>query len=66
MDNILKLMDEYIRHEKIDELERIKEEINRYCGQWSEELSISENCEMNKNITISIIDNYISELKGNE
>ena len=59
-------MDEYIRHEKIDELERIKEEINQYCGQWNEELSISENCEMNKNITISIIDNYISELKGNE
>lgn len=27
MDNILKLMDEYIKHEKIEELEKIKTEI---------------------------------------
>lgn len=27
MDNILKLMDEYIRHEKIEELNQIKAEI---------------------------------------
>ena len=30
MDNILKLMDEYIRHEKIEELKQIKSEIRYY------------------------------------
>lgn len=30
MDNILELMDEYIRHEKIEELKQIKAEIKYY------------------------------------
>ena len=66
MDNILKLMDEYIKHEKNQELESIKEEIGKY------ELDCrfaggSEECEIcNNNVFGSIyriIDKHIKELE---
>ena len=50
MDNILKLMDEYIRHEKIEELKQIKAEIRYY--------------ELDKDRQVeNLIDRHIEELK---
>lgn len=49
MDNILKLMDEYIKHEKIEELEQLKVEI-RYYDLYNEQLE-------------NLIDKHIEELK---
>lgn len=50
MDNILKLMDEYIKHEKIAELEKIKAEFE-------------DKILLNQTVAIQIMDKHIKELK---
>lgn len=56
MDNILKLMDEYIKHEKIEELEEIKEEI-----MWE---ANGQTCaRINASRLLSILDKHIEKLK---
>lgn len=50
MDNILKLMDEYIKHEKIEELKQIKEEIKYYDLKDDEQIEY-------------LIDKHIKELE---
>ena len=57
MDNILKLMDEYIKHEKIEELEQIKAEIQE-----------TYKADINNDIVsfvkvLNIIDKHIEKLK---
>ena len=50
MDNILKLMDEYIKHEKIEELKQIKAEFQ-------------DKILLNQTVAIQIIDEHIEKLK---
>ena len=59
MDNILKLMDEYIKHEKIEELEKIKAQIDD-IDEPDHDFEGFYYC---FNEVMKILDNHIKELE---
>jgi len=62
MENLLIFMDNYIKNEKIDLLEKVKEEIMS-IGNWRE---ISEVPNEYVVECLNIVDRHIAELKGKQ